>query len=80
LKEHDFEVLENRVGRPLIYKKAERTRAHGGRRSGGCGYLGRSIFKLTPKLKILSRFGVGVDNINLEKATEYSTSVTNIRV
>ncbi len=35
------------------------------------------IFKLAPDLKVIARFGVGVDNINLRKARDYGIVVSN---
>lgn len=36
------------------------------------------VFEKSPKLKIITRFGIGVDNVNLEDATESGVIVTNI--
>lgn len=36
-----------------------------------------NIFKIAPKLKILARFGVGVDNIDLEAAKNHGVKVVN---
>ena len=37
------------------------------------------VFKIAPKLKVIARFGVGVDNIDLIKAKEYGIKVINAR-
>jgi len=37
------------------------------------------VFKVAKKLKIIARFGIGVDNIDLKKAREYGIHVTNAR-
>ncbi|MEW8980083.1 MAG: phosphoglycerate dehydrogenase, partial [Symbiobacterium sp.] len=36
------------------------------------------VFKLAPKLKVIARFGVGVDNIDVAKANEYGIKVCNV--
>lgn len=38
-----------------------------------------NVFKVSPKLKVISRFGIGVDNIDLGKARQYGINVTNAR-
>lgn len=35
------------------------------------------VFKIAPKLKVIAKFGVGVDNIDGEKAKEYGIKVIN---
>jgi D-3-phosphoglycerate dehydrogenase len=37
-----------------------------------------AVFKLAPKLKVIARFGVGIDNIDIMKAHEYGIKVTNV--
>ncbi len=39
-----------------------------------------ALFKISPKLKIISRYGVGYDAVDLAKAKEYGIMVTNTRV
>lgn len=38
-----------------------------------------NVFKLSPKLKVLAKFGVGVDNIDLEAAKKYGIKVVNAK-
>ena len=38
-----------------------------------------AVVKIAPRLKVLAKFGVGVDNIDLEKAKEYGIKVLNAR-
>ncbi len=39
-----------------------------------------ALFKISPDLKIISRYGVGYDAVDLAKAKEYGIMVTNTRV
>ena len=38
-----------------------------------------AVFKLSPRLKVLAKFGVGVDNIDLEAAKKYGIKVVNAK-
>lgn len=40
--------------------------------------IDENIFKNIPSLKLVVRYGVGVDNVNLEHATKYGVQVTNV--
>lgn len=40
--------------------------------------MDRKIFEAIPTLKFIVRYGVGVDNVNLEDATEYGVQVCNV--
>ena len=37
------------------------------------------LFRKAPKLKVIAKYGVGVDNIDCEKAKEYGIKVTNAK-
>ena len=41
-------------------------------------YFDEQIFAQAPNLKIISRFGIGVDNIDIEDATKHGVKVTNV--
>ena len=43
----------------------------------GLDQWNEAVFKIAPKLKIIARFGVGVDNVDLVKAKEYGIKVSN---
>lgn len=43
----------------------------------GMDQWNEAVFQLAPKLKILARFGVGVDNIDLEAAKRHGVQVVN---
>ncbi len=45
----------------------------------GCDIWSEEILAAAPRLKILSRFGIGVDNIDLEAAKKHDIRVTNCR-
>lgn len=60
LKEHGLEVLENRVGRPLIFEELKELMPTVDAVVADVDTWNESIFKLPPKLKIISRFGTGV--------------------
>lgn len=40
--------------------------------------LDRSVFEAIPSLKCVVRYGVGVDNVNVEDATKYGVQVCNV--
>lgn len=37
------------------------------------------LFRLAPKLKVIAKYGVGIDNIDCQKAKEYGIKVTNAK-
>lgn len=43
----------------------------------GMDIYDEKVFKIAPKLKCVCKFGVGVDNINLEDASKYGVKVCN---
>jgi D-3-phosphoglycerate dehydrogenase len=45
-----------------------------------CSYYrtGRAIFEACPKLKVVGRYGVGVDNVDVDAATEFDIVVANV--
>jgi D-3-phosphoglycerate dehydrogenase len=79
LEDAGFEIMENDKGRPLTYEELKDVV---GEISGvvvGVDTWNEQVFKLAPKLKVLARFGVGVDNIDLEAAKRYGITVTNAK-
>jgi len=40
--------------------------------------IGRKVFEALPQLKVVARYGIGVDVVDLEAATEYGVSVVNV--
>lgn len=41
-------------------------------------HIGEKVFKALPNLKMVVRYGVGVDNIDLEAATKYGVQICNV--
>lgn len=40
--------------------------------------IGEKVFKALPELKVVGRYGIGVDSVDLEAATKYGVSVVNV--
>jgi D-3-phosphoglycerate dehydrogenase / 2-oxoglutarate reductase len=79
LEDSGFEVMENRKGRPLTYDELKDMVREVSGAVVGVDTWNEEVFKCAPKLKVLSRFGVGVDNIDLNAAKEYGIAVTNAK-
>ncbi|WP_319563261.1 phosphoglycerate dehydrogenase [Marispirochaeta sp.] len=45
----------------------------------GCEIIGEDLFRVCPKLKIVARFGIGYDTVDIEKAKERHIYCTNVR-
>jgi D-3-phosphoglycerate dehydrogenase / 2-oxoglutarate reductase len=79
LEESGYELIENAFGRPMTFDELK------SRVSDVCGVVvgvdnwNEEIFKLAPRLKAMSRFGIGVDNIDLAAAKARGIKVTNAR-
>ncbi len=79
LEQEGFEVIENTFSRPFTFEELKE------RVSDICGVVAgvdtwnENVFKLAPGLKAIGRFGIGVDNIDLEAAKRYGIKVTNAR-
>lgn len=77
LEAHDCQVIENETGGPL---DAEQLKAYIGDIDAvvaGVEEWKVAAFDLAPKLKAIARFGVGVDNLDLEEAKKRGVTVTN---
>jgi D-3-phosphoglycerate dehydrogenase len=77
LQENGCEVIENPHNRPMTFNELEEIISDIDAVVAGVDTWDESVFKIAPKLKVIARFGVGVDNIDLEKAREYGITVTN---
>ena len=77
LEEAGCEIIENPHGRPYT---TEELKAIVGDVDGviaGVDTWNEEIFQLAPRLKVLARFGVGVDNFDLEAAKKHGITVCN---
>lgn len=77
LESHGFEIIENQFGRPMTFEELQKYAPEADAVVGGVDTWDESVFAFTPKLKVISRFGVGVDNINLQHAKAHGVYVTN---
>lgn len=77
LESNNIEVIENPHNRPMTFDELSAIVPDIDGVVAGVDNWNESVFKLAPQLKVISRFGVGVDNIDLEKAQEYGIQVTN---
>ena len=77
LEKNNFEIIENPHDRPMKFGELKEIIGDIDAVVAGVDTWDESIFKLAPNLKVISRFGVGVDNINLDQAKEYGIQVTN---
>lgn len=76
-EDNGCEVIENTLGRPMTF---DELRVRVGDIDGviaGVDTWNDDVFAIAPKLKVISRFGVGVDNIDIEAARKRGITVTN---
>ncbi|WP_248930695.1 phosphoglycerate dehydrogenase [Paenibacillus hamazuiensis] len=78
LESSGCEVIENRVGRPHTFEELKELVTDIDAVVAGVDTWNEEVFKLAPKLKAIARFGVGVDNIDLEQAKAYGIKVSNV--
>jgi D-3-phosphoglycerate dehydrogenase len=78
LESSGCEIIENMRGRPLTFEELSEVVHDVSGVVAGVDTWNEEVFKLAPKLKVIGRFGVGVDNIDLDKAREYGVQVTNV--
>ncbi|TDF95437.1 phosphoglycerate dehydrogenase [Paenibacillus piri] len=71
-------VIENRLGRPFTFEELKQIVTDIDGVVAGVDTWNEAVFKLAPKLKVIARFGVGVDNIDLDKASEFGIKVCNV--
>jgi D-3-phosphoglycerate dehydrogenase len=79
LEENHFQVIENTLGRPHTFSELKELVPEVEAVIAGVDTWHEAVFKIAPKLKVIARFGVGVDNIDLQKAKEYGIKVTNAK-
>lgn len=78
LESHGCEIIENRFGRPLTFEELKEVVGSVDGVIAGVDTWNEAVFKLAPQLQGIARFGVGVDNIDLEAARKYGIQVTNV--
>ena len=79
LEKNGFEIIEYKLGRPFTFNEIEEAIYEVDAVIAGTDTWNEDVFKIAPNLKVISRFGVGVDNIDLDKAREYGIKVTNAK-
>lgn len=77
LEQNQIDVIENPHDRPMTFEELREVISDIDGVVAGVDSWNEAVFQLAPHLKVISRFGVGVDNIDLEKAKEYGIHVTN---
>jgi D-3-phosphoglycerate dehydrogenase len=77
LEENGFNIIENTFGRPMTFEELQQYAPQADAVVGGVDTWDARVFSFTPRLKVISRFGVGVDNINLADAKAHGVYVTN---
>lgn len=78
-EKNGFEVIENKFGRPYSPSELMTVVPDMDAVVAGVDTWDEKIFQITPKLKIIARFGVGVDNIDLNAAKLHHILVTNAK-
>ncbi|MRM89893.1 phosphoglycerate dehydrogenase [Faecalicatena contorta] len=77
LEEAGCEVIENPYGRPCTFEELKDIIVDIDAVVAGVDTWNEEVFRLAPKLKVMARFGVGVDNIDLEAAKAHGIIVCN---
>jgi D-3-phosphoglycerate dehydrogenase len=70
-------VIENTFGRPMTFDELQVRVGGIDAVVAGVDTWNEAVFRLAPRLKVISRFGVGVDNIDVEVARRFGIKVTN---
>lgn len=79
LEENGIEVIENTFGRPMTREELLAVIADIDGVVVGVDTWDEEIFSHAPKLRAMARFGVGVDNIDLEAAKAHGIQVSNAK-
>lgn len=79
LESNGFEVIENTFGRPMTFDELKEKVGDICGLVAGVDTWNEEVFKLAPDLKVIGRFGIGVDNIDLEAAKRHGIKVMNAR-
>jgi len=76
-EKNGWQVIENMFGRPMTFDELKERVGDIDAVVAGVDTWNEAVFQLAPKLKIIARFGVGVDNIDVEAARRFGIKVTN---
>lgn len=79
LEQKGFTILENNLGRPMTFAEREPYFPQICAVIAGVDQWDEAVFSRCPNLKVIARFGVGVDNIDLEAAKRHGIQVVNAR-
>ncbi len=71
------EIVENPYGRPYTFEELKAVIGDIDGVVAGVDTWDENVFKIAPRLKVIARFGVGVDNISLEDAKKFGIRVCN---
>jgi len=77
LESNGCQIIENSFGRPMTFDELKQRVGDVDAVVAGVDTWNAAVYKLAPKLRIISRFGVGVDNIDVEMARRFGIKVTN---
>ncbi len=77
LEDNGCELVVNELGRPMSYDDLKDIVKDVDGVVAGVDEWDEKLFQLAPKLKAIARFGVGVDNLNLQDAKNYNIKVSN---
>jgi len=77
LVDNGCEVIENPHGRPFTFDELKPIVGEIDGVVAGVDNWNENVFRIAPRLKIIARFGVGVDNIDIARAAEHGIAVTN---
>ncbi|WP_148252074.1 phosphoglycerate dehydrogenase [Aidingimonas lacisalsi] len=77
LEAEGFEVVENPFGRPMTFDELAQRVGEVDAVIAGVDTWDETVFSIAPRLRIIARFGVGVDNIDIDAAKRHGVAVTN---
>ncbi|SFV30703.1 D-3-phosphoglycerate dehydrogenase [Devosia crocina] len=77
LEANGCRVIENDFGRPMTFQELSDRVGDADAVVAGVDTWNDDVFAIAPRLKVISRFGVGVDNIDVEAARARNIKVTN---
>ena len=78
LESKGYEVIENKTATPYLpFEELQKIVPTIDGVIAGLDNWNEEVFKIAKNLKIIARFGVGYDNIDVPKAKEYGIKITN---